>query len=121
MILINMAFFFQSSAAGKGIVLYPSDAVATGSLLAFESCQQIVACTPVLQDMEPDTEALLVNRVWGAADHFIVPIDECYRLVGLIRTKWKGLAGGTEVWEAINSFFAELRKRAKGVAESAHA
>ncbi|HEX7335342.1 MAG TPA: DUF5947 family protein [Pyrinomonadaceae bacterium] len=121
MIPINMAFFFQSSAAGKVIVLYPSPAGATESLLDFESWQEIVAGNPVLQEMEADTEALLVNRVQGAADHFIVPIDECYRLVGLIRTKWKGLAGGTEVWEAINSFFTELRRRAKGVAEIAHA
>lgn len=121
MIPINMAFFFQSSAAGKVIVLYPSPAGATESLLDFESWQELVSCNPVLREMETDTEALLVNRVKGASDHFIVPIDECYRLVGLIRTKWKGLAGGTEVWEAINSFFAELRKRAKGVAEIAHA
>ena len=115
MIPINMAFFFQSSAAKKVIVLYPSPAGATESLLEFESWQEIVACNPVLQDMEPDVEALLVNRVQHAADHFIVPIDECYRLVGLIRTKWKGLAGGTEVWEAINDFFAGLRKRATEV------
>ncbi len=121
MIPINMAFFFQSSAAGKVIVLYPSPAGATESLLDFESWQEIVACNPVLQDMEPDTEALLVNRVQKSSDHFIVPIDECYRLVGLIRTKWKGLAGGTEVWEAINTFFSELRKRATDVAEVAHA
>ena len=121
MIPINMAFFFQSSAAGKVIVLYPSPAGATESLLDFESWKAIVECNPVLQEMEADTEALLVNRVRGASDHFIVPIDECYRLVGLIRTKWKGLAGGTEVWEAINSFFAELRQRATPVAEVAHA
>jgi len=121
MIPINMAFFFQSSAAGKVIVLYPSPAGATESLLELESWQEIVACNPVLRELEPDTEALLVNRVRGASDHFIVPIDECYRLVGLIRTKWKGLAGGTEVWEAINSFFAELRKRAKEVTAIAHA
>jgi hypothetical protein len=121
MIPINMAFFFQSSAAGKVIVLYPSPAGATESLLEFESWQEIVACNPVLKDMEPDTEALLVNRVRRSSDHFIVPIDECYRLVGLIRTKWKGLAGGTEVWEAINGFFSELRKRATDVGEAAHA
>jgi Family of unknown function (DUF5947) len=118
---INMAFFFQSSAAGKVIVLYPSPAGATESLLDFESWREIVECNPVLQDMEPDTEALLVNRVQRASDHFIVPIDECYRLVGWIRTKWKGLAGGTEVWEAINNFFTDLRKRATEVAGAAHA
>ena len=121
MIPINMAFFFQSSVAGKVIVLYPSPAGATESLLDFESWQEIVECNPILRTMEPDTEALLVNRVQKASDHFIVPIDECYRLVGLIRTKWKGLAGGTEVWEAINNFFAELKRRATNVVGAAHA
>ena len=119
MIPINMAFFFQSSDAGKVIVLYPSPAGATESLLDFESWKEILESNPVLQEMEPDTEALLVNRVQGASDHFIVPIDECYRLVGLIRTKWKGLAGGAEVWEAINGFFAEMKQRAMGVAARA--
>jgi len=118
---INMAFFFQSSAAGKVIVFYPSPAGATESLLDFESWQEIVECNPVLKDMQPDVEALLVNRVRESSDYFIVPIDECYRLVGLIRTKWKGLGGGTEVWEAINSFFAELKKRSSRVTKVAHA
>lgn len=121
MIPINMAFFFHSSAAGKVVVLYPSPAGATESLLDFESWQEIVRSNPVLQEMEPDTEALLVNRVQRAADYFIVPIDECYKLVGLIRTRWKGLAGGTEVWEAINGFFAELRQKATKLAEVTHA
>ncbi len=70
MIPINMAFFFQSSAAGKVIVLYPSPAGATESLLDFESWQEIVECNPVLQEMEPDTEALLVNRVQRAVGSF---------------------------------------------------
>ena len=121
MIPINMAFFFQSSAAGKVIVLYPSPAGATESLLDFDSWQAIVQTNPQLQRMEPDTEALLVNRVQTASDYFIVPIDECYKLVGLIRTKWKGLSGGVEVWEAINDFFAALRNRSTEVAGAAHA
>jgi len=121
MIPINMAFFFQSSAAGKVIVLYPSPAGATESLLDFDSWQTIVQTNPELQRMEPDTEALLVNRVRKASDYFIVPIDECYKLVGLIRTKWKGLSGGVEVWEAINNFFGELRNRSTEVAGAAHA
>ena len=121
MIPINMAFFFQSSEAGKVIVLYPSPAGATESLLDFDSWQEIVECNPVLQDMQTDTEALLVNRVKGASEYFIVPIDQCYRLVGLIRTRWKGLSGGTEVWEAINSFFAEMKERAAPAGKVAHA
>lgn len=121
MIPINMAFFFQSSAVGKVIVLYPSPAGATESLLDFESWREIVEGNPILKELEADTEALLVNRVGQASDHFIVPIDECYRLVGLIRTKWKGLSGGTEVWEAINAFFAEMKERTVPVGDVAHA
>jgi hypothetical protein len=121
MIPINMAFFFQSSDAGKVIVLYPSPAGATESLLDFESWQEIVADNPALQEMEADTEALLINRVGKTFDHFIVPIDQCYRLVGLIRTKWKGLAGGTEVWDAINDFFSEMKNRTVTVGEVRHA
>ena len=44
--------------------------------------------------------------------HYIVPIDTCYELVGLIRLKWKGLSGGEEVWQAIAEFFAGLRAKA---------
>jgi len=32
-------------------------------------------------------------------------------LVGLIRTNWHGLSGGTQMWEAIGEFFTELKER----------
>ncbi len=111
MIPINMAFFFRSSAAGKVISLYPSPAGATESLLDFESWDEFLRSNPVLHEMEPDTEALLVNRIRGAGEYYLLPIDECYKLVGLIRTNWRGLAGGTEVWEAIGKFFTELKEK----------
>jgi hypothetical protein len=41
-----------------------------------------------------------------------VPIDECYRLVGLIRSNWQGFSGGAEVWQKIESFFGDLRRKA---------
>jgi len=41
--------------------------------------------------------------------------------VGLIRTHWRGLSGGTEVWREIGSFFAALKKRAGFGQEGAHA
>lgn len=113
LIPISMAFFFRSSAAGKVVALYPSPAGATESLLDFESWDEIQRDNPVLDQMEPDTEALLVNRVRGAAEYYLLPIDECYRLVGLIRTHWHGLSGGTEMWEEIGKFFAELNGKAK--------
>jgi hypothetical protein len=39
-----------------------------------------------------------------------VPIDECFRLVGLIRTHWRGLSGGTAVWAEIGRFFTALKE-----------
>jgi hypothetical protein len=111
LIPISMAFFFHSTPAQKTIVLYPSPAGATESLLDLESWDEIVQDNPVLKEMEKDTEALLVNRVRGASEYYIVPIDECYKLVGLIRTYWHGLSGGTEVWEEIGKFFTELKEK----------
>jgi hypothetical protein len=114
LIPISMAFFFRSSAAGKVVALYPSPAGATESLLDFESWDEIRRDNPVLDEMEPDTEALLVNRMRGAAEYYLLPIDECYKLVGIIRTHWHGLSGGSEMWEAIGKFFAELKEKAIG-------
>src|SRR5215813_6250063 len=111
MIPINMAFFFKSTPMQRVVSLYPSPAGATESLLDLKSWDEIVRCNPILKDMEADIEALLVNRVREASDYYLVPIDECYRLVGLIRMKWRGLSGGTEVWETIHEFFEELKRR----------
>ncbi len=116
LIPIGMAFFFNSSATGKVVALYPRPAGATESLLDFEAWDEIVQSNPVLRELEADTEALLVNRVRGAEEYYLLPIDECYKLVGLIRSRWHGLSGGTEVWEAIAKFFGELK--AKSQAES---
>src|SRR5258705_469491 len=66
-----------------------------------------------LAELEMDVEALLVNRVRGARGHWLVPLDECYALVGVIRTRWRGLSGGSEVWQEIDRFFGELDGRAR--------
>ena len=65
----------------------------------------------VLHTLEPDVEALLVDRHLGSRRHWIVPIDDCFRLVGLIRTHWQGLTGGKAVWAEIGRFFDDLERR----------
>jgi len=126
MVPIEMAFFFKSSPHGKVIALYPSPAGPTESLLSLETWGDIEQANPVLLQMEADVTALLVNRVGHArgtvkAEYYLAPIDECYKLVGLIRTHWHGLSGGTEVWREITAFFATLKKRAGYKGEGAHA
>src|ERR1700761_4351936 len=117
MIPINLAFFYRDGASGRMIAMYPSPAGATESLLSLESWGENHAENQALQTMQPNVEAFLVNRVSPTPEYFIVPIDECYRLVGIIRMHWKGLAGGTEVWKHIQQFFDSLRARC-GHAES---
>jgi hypothetical protein len=69
----------------------------------------------VLAELEQDVEALLVNRTRGARDHWLVPVDRCYELVGLIRKGWKGFGGGPDVWAEVDSFFERLRREATPV------
>ena len=71
----------------------------------------------MLGELEPDVEALLVNRARGAREHWLVPIDDCYSLVGLIRTRWRGLTGGREVWEQIDALLRRARPPLQAAAE----
>ena len=108
---INLAFFFYSTAAGRVLAVYPSPGGAMESLLRLEAWQSLCEENPELNAFEPDVEALLVNRLGQAGEHYRVPIDECYRLIGLIRRHWRGLSGGGEVWENVRGFFAQLKEQ----------
>ncbi|MGB7922558.1 MAG: DUF5947 family protein [Pyrinomonadaceae bacterium] len=112
MLPINLAFFFKSTPEEKTVALYPSPAGPTESLLGLDTWDEITQENPILEGMETDTEALLVNRVGSTRDYYLVPIDECYKLVGLIRAHWRGLSGGSEVWKEIERFFDGLKERA---------
>ena len=113
---INMAFFFRSSPDARVVAQYPSPAGATESQLALDTWSDLVVENPILAEMEPDVEALLVNRLgptrgYAVPEYYLLPIDECYKLVWLIRSHWKGLSGGSEVWQQLESFFADLKAR----------
>ena len=112
---VDMAFFFYSAPADRVVAFYPSPMGPTESLLKLKAWEELEESNPVLKGMERDVEALLVNRARGAREHFLLPMDECYSLVGLIRTRWRGFTGGQEVWEEIGLFFEELRRRSKSV------
>lgn len=115
---VDMAFFFYSTPAERVVAFYPSPMGPTESLLKLKTWEELEESNPVFKGMKRDVEALLVNRVRGAREYFLVPLDECYSLVGLIRMHWKGFSGGGKVWEEIGRFFEELRERSKTVQEA---
>ena len=109
---VDLAFFFTDTAGSRAVVLYPGPMGAAESQLAPSAWMNLMQANPVLLDLRPDVQALLVNRTRGMREQWIVPIDTCYSLVGLIRLNWRGLGGGEEVWVALHEFFAALRARA---------
>lgn len=110
LIPINMAFFFRSSSEGRVLAMYPGPAGATESTLDLRAWDELARANPVLGELQDDVEALLVHRVDGQREYYRVPIDRCYRLVGLIRSHWHGISGGEEVRRIIQGFFQELRE-----------
>jgi hypothetical protein len=108
---VEMAFFVFSSARRRVVAFYPAPTGATESQLETDAWRQLQQLNPALKDLTPDLEALLVNRTRTPSEYYRAPIDLCYRLIGLMRLHWKGLAGGPEVFGVLDQFFAELKER----------
>lgn len=113
---VGLAFFFWHSALEQLVAFYPSPAGATESPVALAGWAEVASANPELGELAPDVEALLVNRVTrpgepAGYEGFAVPIDACYRLVGLVRSYWRGFDGGEEAWQAIGEFLGQLRAR----------
>lgn len=108
---VNMTFFVLKSAEEGAVAYYPAPTGATESKLKMEPWQELTELNPRLTTLVPELEALLVNRLGDQNQYFIVPVDNCYRLIGMIRKSWKGIFGGSEVNNIINKFFAELKEK----------
>ena len=58
---------------------------------------------------------LLLDAGRGARRCYIVPIDLCYELVGVLRRCWRGFDGGEDARRALREYFARIEARAKPV------
>jgi hypothetical protein len=103
---IGIAFFFHSTRRQKVAAVLPRPSGASEARLPPETWRAIVAANPMLRDMTPDVEALLVNRL-APPVAYLVPIDECHRLVSLMRAQRR-----EAVWMQLDQFFEDLRHRA---------
>jgi hypothetical protein len=115
---VRMAFLFRHSSLGRVVAFYPSPAGATESLLSLEAWTELESRAPLLQQMEPDVEALLVRGEphGERLETFLVPIDACYELTGRVRRLWRGFDGGDEARDELARFFAALRTRCEATA-----
>ncbi len=67
------------------------------------------AANPILDRLEPDAEALVIDRTVDSPHVYaIVPVDQAYKLVGLVKERWEGISGGRGVQEAVAEYFEAL-------------
>lgn len=111
---IGLVFFFVNSLEERMVAFYPSPAGATESMMPLDSWDRIAALFPELATLQPDVEAILIQRNRDTSRCFIVPIDSAYELVGLIRSTWKGFDGGQEAHARIAAYFEKLSARSGG-------
>jgi hypothetical protein len=118
---IGLAFIGVSSASGQIAAVYPSPAGPTEATVDGDAWSELIADNPVLGNLMPDVQALLVNRIRGAREYFLAPIDECYKLAGIVRKYWRGFSGGEEGWAQIEKFFDRLKRCSDSEATVSHA
>lgn len=97
---------------GSVVAGYPGPAGATLATVDRAAWDNLSARHPGLRDLEPDVEAWLVNRTGAVVRQYRVSIDHCYRLAGLVRSRWSGVAGGPRVTATIDEFFRALDEQA---------
>jgi hypothetical protein len=107
---VGLAFFVPQQ-DGAVLAHYPSPAGATRWQVEPGTWQGVVSGTPALAGLEPQVEALLIDTTGDRREAWIVPLDDCYRLVAIVRREWQGLTGGDRVRPAIEGFFDELRRQ----------
>ncbi|HYE90749.1 MAG TPA: DUF5947 family protein [Terriglobales bacterium] len=105
---VALAFFARRSTDGTIVASYPSPGGLVESHPDRATWDALVAGNPVLRGLLPDVEALLVRRVGPRTAAYVLSIDACYRLVGLIRRDWRGMSGGPAVEAEVEQFFAGL-------------
>lgn len=109
---VGLAFLSVASIRNEVIAAYPGPAGAIEAPVDRRAWDALAADNPVLRELEPDVEALLVHRVAEAHDYLRVSIDACYHLTGLVRSRWQGISGGEEITQVVREFVGSLGEAA---------
>jgi hypothetical protein len=103
---VGLAFFVRVSTSGRVIAGYPGPGGALEATVDPDAWTSLVAANPVLAELTPDVEALLVDRLGATPRHYRVSVDHCYRLTGMLRSA----SGDDAVPTIIDRFFHELEQ-----------
>jgi hypothetical protein len=114
---VGLAFFLHGSGTGQVAAFYPSPAGATECRLDLAAWDRLAAAHPLLGQLAPDVEAVLISRTGSTVEHFLVPIDACYELAGRMRLLWRGFDGGEQAQQSISAFLAQVRAQARPLPE----
>jgi hypothetical protein len=107
---VGLAFFVPAP-NGTVSAHYPSPAGVGRWEVDSGAWRELAAERTELSEVAPLVQALTVNTVRGREQHWVLPLDDCFRLVALVRREWHGLSGGSRVWTAVDDFFANLTER----------
>jgi hypothetical protein len=116
---VGLAFVVDQG-DGRVVAHYPSPLGSTEAVVDASAWTSLVEQVPALSTMRPRVEALLVrtNSRAAADELWLVPIDDCFRLVAAIRQHWTGMSGGSAVWLAVARFFDDLARTRHEVART---
>lgn len=107
---VSLAFLVRRASDGP-VAIFPGALGPTDAPIEPSAWAALEEAYPAVRDMASEVEAILVHRVRGARECWVAPIDACYRLVALVRSQWRGIAGGDEVWQEISRFFDGIRRQ----------
>jgi hypothetical protein len=116
---VSLAFFFRSSATGKRIAVLPSPAGPTEVDVDDESWALFASGNRLAGAIVDDVEALLLFRHEGRWTVLAVPVDVGYGMVGLVRSRWRGIDGGDEARRVLEDAVARLSLEALPIDGSA--
>jgi hypothetical protein len=106
---VGLAFFVKQD-DGRVRGHYPSPVGTTEAEVDPGTWRRVERQSPALAALRPRVEAYLVRaNPRGREEHWVVPVDDCFRLVAVIRRHWTGMSGGGVVWREVARFFHELK------------
>ena len=77
----NVTFVFYCTAAAKLLSVCKVAAGTVDLTVPREVWKAIIEANPVLEEMRPDVEGLLIIHTGDSREYFIAPIDVCYNLI----------------------------------------